>query len=89
MQATGQEMVSGHEIEHFGMVIIKSGSKSDREYLAGVKVRFRARDPKTLYELEQYCKDKWSKIPVCKNLICNYKKRLLSVITTKGHAIDY
>ena len=56
-----------------------------------LKVRVQAKEPKTLNELEQYCEDEWSKIPgkVCKNLICNYKKRLLSVITTKDHAIDY
>ena len=56
-----------------------------------LKVWVWAREPKTLDELEQNCQDEWSKIPVeiCKNLICYYKKRLLSVITKKSHAIDY
>ena len=84
-------MVSGQKIKRFGMAITKSGSKSDRESLAGVKSSSSAKSTQRLLT-------NWNSIVKMNgaksqlrfvNLICNYKKRLLSVITTKGHAIDY
>ncbi len=40
---------------------------------------------------EQFAKEEWSKIPVerCKKLIHGYRKRLISVIISKGGATKY
>lgn len=42
-------------------------------------------------DLEQFAKEEWSKIPVerCKKLVDGYRKRLVSVIFSKGCATKY
>ena len=49
------------------------------------------RRPANLKELESIAKDEWAKISTetCKNIIDNYKKRLLAVVENKGFAIEY
>ncbi len=49
------------------------------------------RHPSNLNDLEQFAKEEWSKIPVerCKKLIHGYRKRLISVIFSKGGATKY
>jgi transposase len=56
-----------------------------------LKLRVQARKPKTLDQLEAFCKEEWINISpeVCERLVINYKKRLLSIINSKGHAINY
>ena len=49
------------------------------------------RHPSNVRDLEQLAKEEWSKIPVesCKTLIHGYRKRLISVIFSKGYATKY
>lgn len=49
------------------------------------------RPPSNLRDLKQFAKEEWSKIPVerCKNLIDGYRKRMISVIFSKGCATKY
>lgn len=56
-----------------------------------LKIRVMARRPSNLKELELIAKDEWAKIPVetCKNLVSNYRKRLIAVIASKGYSINY
>lgn len=56
-----------------------------------LKKKLRERQPSNKEELWEIAKDEWKKIPpeVCKNLIKNYRNRLVEVIKAKGHAIDY
>src|SRR4029434_2358826 len=50
-----------------------------------------ARSPRNLTELEQFCKDEWSKIAVsrCANLIETYPHRLSAVIAAKCASTKY
>ncbi len=50
-----------------------------------------ARRPQKLDELESYCLEEWGNIPqaTCANAAVNYKKRLLEVIASEGHSINY
>ena len=56
-----------------------------------LKRNIHLRRPGNLKELESIAKDEWAKISTdtCKNIIDNYRKRLLAVIENKGFAIDY
>lgn len=56
-----------------------------------LKVKVSARNPTNLKDLERISKEEWAKIPVetCQNLVVNYRRRLESVIASKGYAIDY
>ncbi len=49
------------------------------------------RHPSNLNDLEQFAKEEWFKIPVerCKKLIHGYRKRLISVMFSKGGATKY
>ena len=54
-----------------------------------LKIRIGRQQQKTLQQLEEICVEEWNNIPteVAANLV-NYRKRLLSAIMNKGHAID-
>lgn len=56
-----------------------------------LKVRVSKRQPRNLKQLEQICKEEWSKIPpnVCQNLVSKYRKRLHAVVSNKGNATKY
>ena len=49
------------------------------------------RNPKNISELEQFCKEEWSKIPpdCCAGLIRNYRKHLVEVIAAKESLTSY
>ena len=49
------------------------------------------RPPKSIAELKQFCKEEWSRITPdrCARLICNYRKRLVEVITAKVGSTCY
>ena len=67
-------------------------SKIQSKICIKLKIRIGCRQPKkTLQQLEEVCMEEWNNIPteVCANLVVNYRKRFLSVIKNKGHAIDY
>ncbi|XDV53002.1 hypothetical protein PO909_021618 [Leuciscus waleckii] len=51
-----------------------------------LKVHIAQRQPRNLKDLEKVCMEEWAKIPpaVCANLVKNYRKRMISVITNKG-----
>uniref|UniRef100_A0AAZ3QRG6 Transposase n=1 Tax=Oncorhynchus tshawytscha TaxID=74940 RepID=A0AAZ3QRG6_ONCTS len=48
-----------------------------------LKVRIAQRKPRNLKDLEKVCMEEWVKIPaaVCANLVQNYRKRMISVIS--------
>ncbi len=50
-----------------------------------------ARSPKALDDLGTCCMEEWDNIPAetCANAVVNYRKRLVEVIASKGHSIDY
>lgn len=56
-----------------------------------LKIAVARRHPSNLRDLEQFVKEEWSKIPSerCKKLVDGYRKRLLSVISSKGCATKY
>ncbi|KAI3376068.1 hypothetical protein L3Q82_016607 [Scortum barcoo] len=51
-----------------------------------LKKAVHAQKPSNVAELQQFCKDKWAKIPPqrCKRLIASYRKRLIAVVAAKG-----
>ena len=51
-----------------------------------LKTQVKQRNPKNLRDLEEFCKEEWSKISVevCRNLIVKYLNRLQAIIKTKG-----
>ena len=56
-----------------------------------LKVKINSRAPKSLQELKRVAIEEWKTKPheTTSNLVKNDKKRRLSVIQMKGHAIDY
>ncbi len=56
-----------------------------------LKVRVAKRQPRNLNDLKRICKEKWDKIPpeMCANLVANYRKRLTSMIASKGFATKH
>ncbi len=56
-----------------------------------LKIAVARRHPSNLRDLEQFSKEEWSKIPVerCRKLVDGYRKRLVSVIFSKGCATKY
>ena len=56
-----------------------------------LKKAIHSRHPKNLAELQQFCKEEWSKISPdrCARLVCNYRKRLVEVIAAKGGSTSY
>ena len=56
-----------------------------------LKVRVSKRQPRNLKQLEEICREEWSKIPpnVCQNLVSKYRKRLHAVVSNKGNATEY
>uniref|UniRef100_A0A8C4RYG7 Tc1-like transposase DDE domain-containing protein n=1 Tax=Erpetoichthys calabaricus TaxID=27687 RepID=A0A8C4RYG7_ERPCA len=56
-----------------------------------LKIAVGRRRPSNLRNLEQFAKEEWSEIPVerCNKLVDGYRKRLISVIFSKGHATKY
>ncbi|KAK7143817.1 hypothetical protein R3I93_014851 [Phoxinus phoxinus] len=56
-----------------------------------LKIAVGKRHPSNMRDLEQFAKEEWSKIPGerCKKLIDGYRKRLISVIFSKGCATKY
>ncbi|KAK3561745.1 hypothetical protein QTP86_012992 [Hemibagrus guttatus] len=51
-----------------------------------LKIRVAQRQPQNITALEEICMEEWAKLPatVCKNLVATYRKRLTSVIASKG-----
>jgi transposase len=51
-----------------------------------LKIKVKTKQPKNLKELEQYAKEKWTKLSVvtCRNLVDHYHNRL-KVIMSKSH----
>ncbi len=56
-----------------------------------LRLRVAQRQPQYLKDLEKTCMEEWAKIPaaVCANLVKNYRKRLTSVIVSKGFCAKY
>ena len=56
-----------------------------------LKIAVGKRHPSNKRDLEQFAKEEWSNIPYerCKKLIDGYRKRLISVIFSKGCATKY
>jgi hypothetical protein len=56
-----------------------------------LKIALHKRNPSNFKELEQFCLDKWPKIPVarCAKLIETYLKILAAVIAAKGGSTKY
>lgn len=56
-----------------------------------LKIAVGKRRPSNMRDLEQFAKEEWSKIPGerCKKFIDGYRKRLISVIFSKGCATKY
>uniref|UniRef100_A0A8C5WF56 Transposase n=1 Tax=Leptobrachium leishanense TaxID=445787 RepID=A0A8C5WF56_9ANUR len=56
-----------------------------------LKRAIHTRHPKNIATLKQFSEEEWSKITPdhCAGLICNYKKRLVEVITAKGGSTSY
>ncbi|KAG2456820.1 TC1A transposase, partial [Polypterus senegalus] len=56
-----------------------------------LKIAVGRRRPSNLRNLEQFAKEEWLEIPVegCNKLVDGYRKRLILVIFSKGHATKY
>ena len=56
-----------------------------------IKLSIAKRQPRNLEDLERICKERRSKIPpeMWANLVINYKKRLASVLASKGFSPKY
>ena len=56
-----------------------------------LKVQVSKRQPTNVQQLEEICKEEWTKIPssVCQTLTTNERKLLHAVITYKGYATKY
>jgi transposase len=56
-----------------------------------LKKAVRARAPRNLTELEQFCLEEWAKIPAerCERLVSSFRRRLLAVVAAKGGTTKY
>ena len=61
--------------------------------LRELKVHVAQQQPQNITALEEICMEEWTKIPatVCENLVktCEDRKRLTSVLPTKGYITKY
>lgn len=56
-----------------------------------LKINVQKRNPSNIQQLKVFCTEEWHKISanVCKNHVCNYRKRLEAVEQNKGYATKY
>ena len=56
-----------------------------------IKIAVHQQNPSNVKELEQFCLEEWSNIPVfrCAKLIETYPKRLAAAIVAIGHSAKY